>query len=64
MTVAELIALLSTMPQELPVTIRDGRWFYGVPADAGAVNATEGHYIDVRADGEIQRTVGPHVRIG
>lgn len=64
MTVAELIELLKGMPQELPVTIRDDRWFYGIPADQDAVTVADGQYMDVPGDGRVERVVGPHVRIG
>lgn len=70
MTVAELIALLSTMPQELPVTVPSWEWQslgedVEVRADDVEVIA-EGFYCP-HPDGEPvgdNTAPGPHVRIG
>ena len=60
MTVAELIALLQTMPQELPVTV------YSAPAGAfltiqWAEEDDRGYRVSYF---DAEDTPGPHVRIG
>ncbi len=66
MTVAELIALLSAMPQELPVTVWDDDCDEGaheLDAVAMLVAGDDESYA-VKTDHGPDVAYGPHVRIG